>query len=146
MVVCGSRSAASVADVGASCPLTTCRAAGGAAVRDRDAGRLRNRHDARDAGNDVDRNAGSQAGRDLFAAAAVDERVAALQAHDAEPAACAIDQDRVDLMPAARGGSGALADVDDLDLGGEFADHAGRSEPIGDDDVRLGEQRGARAR
>ena len=59
-----------------------------AAVRDRDARRLGNGGDRRDAGHELERDAGADERERLLPAAAEDERVAALQAHDAAPSPC----------------------------------------------------------
>ena len=104
------------------------------------------RDDAGEPRNDVHRDPRGQARGDLLAAAAVDERVAALEADDAQAAPRALDEDLVDLVLRHGVVSGALSDVDDLDVGSELAEHAGGAEAVGHDDVGLGEQRAGRAR
>ena len=77
--------------------------------------------------------------RGLLAAAAEQERVAALEPDHAAAALGLLDEDPVDLVlrhgVVARG----LADVDDLDVGGELVEQAARAEPVGDHDVGLGQ-------
>ena len=78
--------------------------------------------------------------RELLAAAAEDERVAALEPHDALAVAGEGDEQRVDRVLRHGVVAGQLADVDDLGrqhdaLGGEPVEHAARAEPVGDDDV-----------
>ena len=52
----------------------------------------------RDAGHDLDGDAGGDAGERLLAAAAEHERVAALEADDAPPGARVLDEQPVDLV------------------------------------------------
>ena len=59
------------------------------------------------------------AGVHLLAAAAEDVGVAALEAHDGEPLERPVDEDPVDLGLRHRVVGRALADVDDLDVGGQ---------------------------
>ena len=80
---------------------------GQAAVGHRDAGEGGGGHGGRDAGDDLERDAGRGQGQGLLAAAAEDERIAALEAHHALAAARGADHQRVDRLlvhrrPAAR--------------------------------------------
>ena len=79
------RSAASAAAVQPSCPLTHVDRRRDAAVRQRDAGGGGTRQRAAHAGHDLDRDARLAAREHLLAAAAVHERVAALEPHDDGP-------------------------------------------------------------
>ena len=65
---------------------------------------------AGDAGNDLARNAGRGERQRLFPAASEDERVAALETHDAMAAARLADHQPVDRILANRRTAGALAD------------------------------------
>ena len=64
------------------------------------------------AGHDLERNAGVGQRFGLFAAAAEDERIAALEAHDGEAAARALDQHGADLVLGEGVGGFLLADVE----------------------------------
>ena len=72
--------------------------AGEATMRERDAGVGWGGDGGGDAGDDVERHAGVDERFGLFAAAAEDERIAALQAHDDLPAARALDEERIELL------------------------------------------------
>ncbi len=111
-----------------------------APVRERDARERRDAQRARHARHDVDRHARRAAREHLLAAAPVDERVAALEPHDAPPALRLLDEDRVDLVLRHGVVPGGLADVDHLDAGRELVEHVDRPEPVRDDDVRLRER------
>ena len=61
-------------------------------MRDRDARRRRHRRQRRDARDDLERDVRLRERERLLAAAAEDERVAALQAHDLEAAPAELDE------------------------------------------------------
>ena len=67
------------------------------AVGDRDAGVGRGGDPGGDAGDDLERDAGGGQRLGLLAAAAEDERVAALEPDDAAPRLRALDHQRLDL-------------------------------------------------
>ena len=67
-------------------------------------------------GHDVERDAGALEREHLLAAAAEDERIAALQPHDAPPAARRADHDAVNRLLRHRLAPGALADEEPLRL------------------------------
>ena len=81
----------SCADTSANDEVTPRCVTGMPAAAGTDDGRRHARHH-------LDRNAGGVAGEGLLAAAAEDERVAALEADDVEPAQRAFDDDLVDLV------------------------------------------------
>ena len=89
-----------------------------------------------DAGHDGHLDPGLAAGVHLFPAASEHVGVAALEAHDGEPLKGPVDEDPVDLGLRHRVVRRALADVDDLDVGGQPVEQARGAEPVGDDDVR----------
>ena len=85
---------------------------GDPAVRDRDP-RERGRGDRRaDPGHDFVRNAGARERERLFATAAEDERIAALQAHDALAASRRLDHEALDALLRDGAASRALSDVE----------------------------------
>ena len=110
------------------------------AMGERDPRDRRHRDRARDAGHDLDVDAGVAAERDLLAAATEDERVAALQAHDVLALAGEGHEQLVDGVLRHGVVAGELADVDDLGaqrdaLVCESVEHSARAEPVGHDDV-----------
>ena len=106
-----------------------------APLGDRDAGQRGHAERGGDAGHDGDLDPGRAAGVHLFPAAAEHVGVAALEPHDGEPLQRPVDEDPVDLGLRHRVVGRALADVDDLDVGGQPVEQAGGAEPVGDDDV-----------
>ena len=95
---------------------------------------------AADAGNHGHRHASAQAGEHLLAAPPEDERVTALEPDHELSTGRVRDQCLVDLLlrhlPPVR----HLAGVDDDDIGRQFGKQFPRPEPVGDHDVRLGEE------
>ena len=73
----------------------------------------------------------------LLAAAAEDERVAALEPHDALARRGRLDQPLADLLLGNRGNAGLLADVDQLGVGAGAASAPGGIRPVVED--RVGE-------
>ena len=101
---------------------------------DRDPGVGRSGERRADTGHDLERDPGAREGLGLFAAAAEDERIAALEPHDPTPAPRVQDQERVDLLLRQR--------VMPRGLAGEDAASAGRlveepriDEPVVHDDL-----------
>ncbi len=90
-------------------------------------------------GHDLDRHARGQAGVDLLATAAEDERVTALEPYDGPAGERVLDQQGVDGLlrgePAARD----LAHVDDLDVFREPVQRGQRSQAVDHDDVGRGQ-------
>ena len=80
------------------------------AMRDGNPRQQRRRNRAGDAGNDLAGNAGRGERERLFPAAPEDERIAALETHDAMAAARLADHQPVDRVLANRRAAGALAD------------------------------------
>ncbi len=106
-----------------------------AAMRHRDA-RVRGGGDrARDAGHDLERDAGRDARLGFLAAAAEHERVAALQPHDRLAREPTRDQHLVDLFLRHRGPARGLAHVDELSRSRREREQGGRRESVVDDDV-----------
>src|ERR1051326_6611401 len=97
-----------------------------------------------DARHDLEGDAGGGELLRLFAAAAEDERIAALEADDALPILRLGHEQRVDLVLRQRVRAGALADVDDLRRLREARHDLARHERVGGDEVGAGDQlRGA---
>ena len=111
-----------------------------APVGHRDPGRSRDGDSARDARHDLDGDTVLDAVQRLLATPAEDEGVAPLEADDPSPATGVLDDDRVDLVLGHGVPVSVLADVDDLDARAQGVEQLGRAEPVGDDDVGLGEQ------
>ena len=88
----------------------------------------------------------ADAGQPLLAAAAEDERVAALEPHHPLAGARAVDQHRVDLVLGQVVPVRRLAAVDDLDVRVQPVEQLARRQPVDDHDVGLGHQAPARAR
>ena len=100
---------------GSSWPVTTAKLDGDAAVGDGDAGVGGHGDGGGDAGHDLEGDAGVAQRLRLLAAAAEDERVAALQPDDALALAGLLDEQGVDrVLVVAAGRAGDLADVDQL--------------------------------
>ena len=88
------------------------------AVRQRHAGVGRDAERRGDAGNDLEGDAGIGQRFGFFAAAAEDERIAALEAHHVPAAARALDEHGADFFLGEGVGGFLLADVDALGGGG----------------------------
>ena len=121
-------------------PVDDVHGCGGAAMGDGDSRRLRHRDDARETRHDLDGDAGGQTRGDFFATAAVDERVAALEPHDALSRARVRDQEGVDLVLGNGMMIGRLPTSITSTSGSSSLRTSVGSEAIGDDDIGLGEE------
>ena len=115
-----------------------------AALRDGHASGGRRGERGGDARHHLERHARSPQGEGLLAAPAEQERVATLQPHDARVLLRELDQEVVDELLRDRT-SGALADVDALDVPGHEREHLGVRERVVHDDVSGREQPRRRA-
>ena len=88
-----------------------------------------------DPGHDLEGDLGGDERLGLLAAAAEDERVAALQPHDARPGAGAVDEQVLDLALLDRRVAGLLADVEELGVVADAVERAGRDQAVVEDDV-----------
>ena len=114
------------------------------AVRQRDAGVAGHTAGRGDARHHLERRCRGGQRLHLLAAAAEDERVAALEAHHLLAFARQSHQQRVDFLLRHAVVVALLADVDALGVGGRSGQHLGRHQVVVDDDVGLREQsRGA---
>ena len=89
-----------------------------------------------DAGNDLDGNAGGPAGGNLFAGAAEDQGIAALEAHHPLAAFGQRDHERVDLVLPAGGGVAGLAHQHLLRFAARELEDLVRNQIIEQDNVR----------
>ena len=94
------------------------------AMGERDAGRGRAAERRRDARHDLDGDAAALQIRQLLAAAAEDEGIAALEAHDAAAGLRLPGDQRVDLVLALAVVALALADIDPLGVAAREIEHA----------------------
>ena len=115
--------------VGQAVPVRDRDPIGDTTVRDRDQRGRRDGRDARDAGRDRERNPGRGERERLLAAAAEDERIAALEPHDIEPRAAVLHEQRVDLGLAER------RPRDEQRVGGRLGHELGRDEHVVDEHV-----------
>ena len=99
-----------------SCAEMTVNCDDEAAVGDGNAAGRSRSHRAGDPWHAFDRHAGGAAGEHLFAPASEDERVAALEPHDAVALQGSLDDHVVDLILGERVRVGALARFDHLDV------------------------------
>ena len=94
----------------------------------------------RDAGNDLERDAGVVQGLGLFTTSPVDERISALQADDPLPLRGQEHQEMVELILLEDVAAVRLADEDALGPVGSQVEEIGMGEAVVDDDVGLGEE------
>ena len=92
------------------------------------------------AGHHGDGHARLRAGQDLLETAAEHIGVAALEPHDEPPCPGVLDQQLVDPLLVHRPPVRDLRRVDDLDVRRQLVEQVAGSEPVGDDDVRAGQQ------
>jgi len=97
-------------------------------------------HRGRHPGDHLDGNPVGRTVDRLLTASAEDERVAALEPDDVAAKPGVLDEDLVDPHLRNRVVTGRFADVDDLHVRAQRVEQVARSEPVGDDDVRGGEQ------
>ena len=110
------------------------------AVGDRDARVGGGRDAGGDAGHDLELDPGLAQRFALLAAAAEDERVAALQPHHALAGPRRLDQPLADLLLRHRGHPGLLADVDQLGVLARPVERSRRDQPVVVDRVGVGDQ------
>ena len=109
-------------------------------VRHRDPGGGRYRHGGRHTRHHLDRNPVGGAVDRLLATPAEDEGVTPLEPHDVAAEPGMLDEDLVDPGLRDRVVARRLPHVDDLDVGTQHVEQVAWAEPVGDDDVRRGEQ------
>src|SRR6266496_4209016 len=96
----------------------------------------RRRRDAgRDAGNDLDGNAGRAQGVELLAAPAEKERIAAFQPDDGLASLSPLDEERVDLLLRNTVSAFCLADRDQLGLAARVIEHAFADQAVVENDI-----------
>ena len=110
------------------------------ALGDGDAGQRRRGERGRDPGDDLDVEPGGTPGVDLLHPPPEQERVAALQAHDAGAGAVVGDDEALDVALAGAAAL-ALADVDQRGVGPRQAEDGRAGEPVVEHDVGGAEQR-----
>ena len=110
------------------------------AVGDRDAGVGAGRDAGRDPRHDLELDPGLAQRLALLAAAAEDERVAALQPHHALARPRRLDQPLADLLLRHRGHAGRLADVDQLGVLARPVERPRRDQPVVVDRVGRADQ------
>src|SRR6185503_11232686 len=113
-----------------------------AAMRERDARVGRDGDGGADAGNHLERNARPAQRVGLFPAPSKDERIAALEPHDAAPALGVHDQERVDALLRERVVAGFLAG-EDAARARRLVEEARMDEPVVDDDLSATQEREA---
>ena len=109
------------------------------AVRDRDPGGGGHGRERRDAGHDLERHAGLDERERLLAAAAEQERVAALEPDDVEAATGEPHEQAVDLLLRQRVAGDAER------VGGRLVDELRRDQPVVDERVAAAQRARARA-
>ena len=82
------------------------------------------------AGNDLDRDIGSLAGRDFLGCAAEDQRIAALEAHDALALFGEAHHQRIDVVLLAGGSKAGLADQHLARLAAGKVEHVARNQIV----------------
>ncbi len=115
-------------------------AAGELPVRDRDARVRRRRHAGGHAGHDLELDARLAQHERLLAAAAEDQRIAALQPHHPPPGAPVLDQQPVDLLLRHLRPAALLADVDQFRVRPRVLERLLRDQAVVEDDVGRGDQ------